>query len=188
IEKADRFVVKIRIALQLADNSAPGVARAYDQSALLRSIALDAFRVGANRKARATGGEDRQRHVQQQDGTWISRGPSDELDNDHEQRAAGERCLADVQQVAHSHISPPAAQQAEAVEEKDLESQNYADRLPEEEAFRAAHAEVEAERKGAIVRRRKNEDFGNQDQQRAVRDKPTGARSKGKNARALRAG
>jgi hypothetical protein len=90
------------------------------------------------------------------------------LDNGDEKSGAANGGFADVPQVAHAHVSPPASQQSEPGKDEELQWDHDPNRLPEKQPLRMVRAEIIPQPESAVVGGYNQNGLANQNQQLAM--------------------
>src|SRR5258708_36236770 len=107
--------------LQFACDSAPCSPGPRDQSVELSRSALYSLRVCANCKARAPHQEHCEHQINRQHRPRIPVHVENQLDHQIKDYCASERCLANIQRIAHARVAPPSTEKTKRVEDEQLD-------------------------------------------------------------------
>src|SRR5260370_27753521 len=124
VDESNRLQVELRVMLQFAGDIAPRPPGPNNQSIELSCSLLRTLGIRANRKTGAPYQEHCEGQINRKDRSGIAVNIENHLNRQKKNYCACERCLANIQRITHSDVTPPSTEKAKRVEDEQLDCNN----------------------------------------------------------------
>ena len=153
VDKADQVVFQPLVAPQFARHGLARTPGTDDERIGMGQMQAGAIVIGADGKARPPDHKDCQDRIHHKDRTRVIHESVDPIHSSENERGAGGCGLHDVEQIAHSDIPPPSAEQTKVVKHQQLDQQNERQSHEERSSIGFRQIEVQSQKEAEVIGR-----------------------------------